>query len=62
MNFLKSKTMLFNGILAVLAVLEMHQGLVQNLVGAHRFGAVMLGIAVMGAILRSVTTTALSDK
>ena len=62
MNFWKSKTMIFNAVLAVLAVLEMQQALVQQLVGTQRFGAVMLGIAVMGAVLRAVTTTPLSEK
>ena len=62
MNFWKSKTMIFNGVIAVLAVLEMQQAFVRDLVGPANFGAVMLLIAVMGAVLRAVTTTPLSEK
>jgi hypothetical protein len=62
MGALKSKTMWFSAVLAVLAAFEMQQGLVRQLVGEQNFGGVMLGISVATAILRVVTTTSLTDK
>ena len=59
---LKSKTLWFSAVLAVLAALEMQSGLVRQLVGEQNFGGVMLWISVATAILRVVTTTSLSDK
>mgnify|MGYP001596896430 CR=1 FL=1 len=62
MNALKSKTLMFNALIAVLGVLELHQAFVQQVVGPQRFGLVMLGIAVVGTVLRVVTTQPLSEK
>lgn len=62
MNLLKSKTMWFAAALAVLGVLELQAALVRDLVGAENFGLVMLGISVASALLRIVTTQALSEK
>lgn len=59
---LKSKTMWFAAALAVLGALEMQQAFLRELVGAENFGAVMLGISVLTAVLRVVTTQSLSDK
>lgn len=59
---LKSKTIWFSAVLAVLGALEMQSGLVRQLVGEQNFGGVMLGISVATAILRVVTTTALTNK
>ena len=58
----KSKTIWMSAILAVLGALEMHSGVVQQLVGQGNFGVVMMGISVATAILRVVTTTSLIDK
>lgn len=61
-RFLKSKTMIFSSLIAVLAVLEMHADLVQQVVGPDKFGRVMLLIAVVSAVLRLYTTKPLSEK
>lgn len=59
---MKSKTLWFSVSLAVFGVLEMQQALVRELVGQEHFGAVMLGIAIVTAVLRVVTTKPLSEK
>jgi hypothetical protein len=59
---LKSKTMWFNAAIAVVGVLEMQQAVLTQYVGPQNIGAVMMGLAVIGALLRVITTSALSDK
>jgi len=59
---LKSKTMWFSALIAVFGVLEMQSELVRQVVGPDKFGAVMLGISMIGAVLRVVTTKPLSEK
>lgn len=59
---MKSKTLWFSAALAILGALEMHQAVVLKLVGQEHFGAVMLGIAIVTAVLRVVTTKPLSEK
>lgn len=59
---LKSKTIAFSVLLAVLGVLEQSQGLVTQIVGASNVGAVMVAISVAVAVLRVYTTQALSEK
>ena len=58
---LKSKTIGFSVILAVLGVLEMQIHLVQEQLGEY-YGALYIAIAVCVAGLRAVTTTSLGDK
>lgn len=59
---LKSKTIAFSVLLAVLGVLEQSQGVVTQIVGAGNVGAVMVVISVAVAVLRVYTTQTLSDK
>ena len=59
---LKSKTMWFSVALAALGALEMQSALLSGLVGPQNFGAVMVAISVVTAVLRVVTTQALSEK
>lgn len=58
----KSKTIWFSVSLAVLGVLEMQAALVRDLVGEQNFGAVMLGVGIVSAVLRVVTTQAITEK
>lgn len=58
----KSKTMWFNAAIAILGVLEMQQAALTKYVGAEHIGLVMLVLGAVGAFLRVVTTSALSDK
>lgn len=62
MHFTRSKTLWFSAILAVLGAMELHSALLRDLVGAEHFGAVMLAISVVTAVLRVVTTQPLSEK
>ena len=58
----KSKTLWFSVLLAIGGVLEQSQSLVTSLVGADNAGLVMIGISVIVAVLRVVTTQPLSEK
>lgn len=62
MNILKSKTMLFSLLLAVLGTVEQNTAMVTSIVGPENTGLAMLGISVIVAILRIVTTEPLSAK
>ena len=62
MNILKSKTMLFSLLLAVLGTVEQNTTMVTSIVGPENTGLAMLGISVIVAILRIVTTEPLSAK
>jgi len=62
MKAFKSKTIWFSMILAVFGVLEMQSELVRQVVGPDKFGAVMLLISAVTAVLRVVTTKAISEK
>lgn len=59
---LHSKTLWFSVLLAIGGVLEQSQSLVTSLVGADNAGFVMIGISVIVAALRVVTTQPLSAK
>lgn len=61
-SILKSKTLRFAVLLAVLGVLEQSQALVTQLVGQQNTGLVMLVISVVVAVLRVITTQPLSQK
>lgn len=58
----KSKTLWFSVLLAIGGVLEQSQSLVTHLVGADNAGFVMIGISVIVAVLRVITTQPLSAK
>ncbi len=60
-QILKSKTMLFNIFVAIMAVVELNMNLLQPMLGDH-YGIVFMVIAAVNAILRIVTTTPLKDK
>lgn len=59
---LKSKTLWFNLAIAVVGALEMHQGVILKYVGQENIGLALMILGLLGAILRVVTTQALSDK
>lgn len=61
-KMLRSKTIAFSVLLAVLGVLEQSQGVVTQIVGASNVGAVMVAISVAVAVLRVYTTLPLSEK
>ena len=62
MNILKSKTIMFSLLLAVLGTVEQNTTMVTSLVGPENTGLTMLAISVIVAILRAVTTEPLSAK
>ena len=57
----KSKTMLFNILLGFVGILEVNLGLFQTMLGEY-YGIVFVLIAAIGMMLRTITTTSLSDK
>lgn len=59
---LKSKTMWFAAVLAGLGVFEQSSGALHALVNQQTYGWIMLGVAVVIAGLRVVTTQPLSEK
>ena len=61
MNWIKSKTLWFNIIVAVLGIIEMNMSLMQPYLG-DSYGIIFMVIAVINVVLRTVTTTALKDK
>ena len=58
---LKSKTNWFNIIVAMFGVIELNVHLLQNFFG-DKYGFVFIGVAIVGVLLRSVTTTPIKDK
>ena len=62
MNILKSKTILFSLLLAVLGAVEQNTAMVTSLVGPQNTGLAMLVISVIVAALRATTTEPLSAK
>lgn len=57
----KSKTMLFNILVAVLGIVEMNMQVLQEYLGTH-YGIIFMLVAVVNVILRTVTTKPLNDK
>jgi len=62
MKAIKSKTINFALILAAFGAAQANLPAVQAFVTPEAYGYITLGIAVVVAVLRSVTTTALADK
>jgi len=62
LNILKSKTILFSILLAVGGILEQSQAVITQLIGAGHTGYFMLGVSIVVAILRVVTTMPLTEK
>lgn len=60
-QILKSKTMVFNLLVAIGAVIEMNMSVLQPMLGDH-YGIVFMFVALVNVILRSITTTSLKDK
>lgn len=60
-KFFKSKTMLFSMLLTIFAALQASIADVGQLAGEHA-PLVTVGIAVIVAVLRFLTTTSLADK
>lgn len=58
----KSKTMWFSLALAVLGVLEMQFGALKAVIPDAYQGLVFIGIGVTSAVLRVITTQAISEK
>lgn len=58
----KSKTLLFAYVLAVLGVVETQYSLIEKFVPEEYRGLVFVGIGAVVAMLRVVTTQALSEK
>lgn len=61
MNWIKSKTLWFNIVVAVLGIIEMNMSLMQPYLG-DSYGIIFMVIAVINVVLRTVTTTSLKDK
>jgi len=59
---LRSKTLWFSVLLAACGIVEQSSALVTQIVGPQNTGYVMLGVSVIVAILRSLTTQPLSEK
>lgn len=59
---LKSKTVWWNVLLALLASLEMFASHLTTLVGARFTAAFLMAGALVNLLLRTITTTSLKDK
>lgn len=60
-KYAKSKTLLFSAVLAVLGVLELNLGLLENLLGDW-YGVVFILISAVTAVIRVMTLVPISDK
>lgn len=59
---MKSKTVWFSALLAVTGAVEAHSAVLTSLIGEQKMGIVMMVVGLVTAILRSITTTSLSEK
>jgi hypothetical protein len=57
----KSKTMVFNILIAVLSIVELNIGLFQAVLGDY-YGIIFMLVAIINVILRTVTTKPISEK
>lgn len=60
-KYIKSKTILFSAILAVMGVLELNLGLLEGMFGDW-YGVVFIFISAITAFLRVMTVVPISDK
>ena len=60
-KYVKSHTIKFAALVAVLGVLELNLGLLQEALGEY-YGGVFIFIAVMNVFFRTITTVPLADK
>lgn len=60
-KYVKSRTLQFAALVAVLGVLELNLGLLQEALGDW-YGGVFIFISVISAFLRVITTVPLEDK
>lgn len=58
----KSRTLQVNALVAGLVALEAVTGLLQPIVGPHFYAVVAVGLPVINAVLRVVTTQALARR
>ena len=61
MGSLRSKTIIFSVLLAIVGTLELNIHLLQDMLGDY-YGISYVGIAIAVAVLRAVTTKPLRDK
>lgn len=61
-KLLKSKTMIFSILLAILGVIEMNMSVFSNYMTEETYGLFVIFIGVVTAVLRILTTTSISDK
>lgn len=61
MRWIKSKTLWFNLLVAILGIIELNMLVLEPYLGDH-YGIVFMVIAIINVILRTVTTTSLKDK
>ncbi len=61
MRWIKSKTLWFNLLVAILGIIELNMLVLEPYLGDH-YGIVFMAIAIINVILRTVTTTSLKDK
>lgn len=58
----RSKTMWFSLALVVMGVVEVNIGLLQSVIPPQYYGLVVMGIGIVTAVLRWITTTGLDRK
>lgn len=58
----RSKTMWFSLLLVIFGVIEVNLTLLQSLIPAEYYGAVVIAIGIITAVLRWITTTGLDRK
>lgn len=61
-KILKSKTMIFSILLAVLGVVELNMSIFSTFMSEEIYGVFVIVVGMITAILRVVTTTSLEDK
>jgi hypothetical protein len=58
----RSKTMLFSLLLVIAGAVEASMGLLQSIIPPQYYGLSVMGIGIVVAVLRWITTTGLGDK
>lgn len=62
LKFLKSRTIIFSMILAAFGVLEMNMKVLVNYVPEDLYGLLVLGVSMIVAVLRVITTVPIDQK